>query len=82
MGVGRAIISTPYLHDKEMLNHRRGLFCKFRSSKSITRRIFELLDNEDLRLTMQKESYKYSRNFTWEAVAEKYSKVFRSLLMN
>jgi glycosyltransferase involved in cell wall biosynthesis len=80
MGAGKAIISTPYLHAKEALAQNRGLLCKFKDSKSISKNISQLANNPKLRRSLQKRTYKYSRNFTWKKVAEKYVTLFRSLI--
>ena len=80
MGTGKAIISTPYLHAQEALAEGRGLLCKFRDHKSITERIIQLLENEDLRRNMQRKVYSYSRDFTWAAVAKRYAGLFRRMI--
>ena len=38
LGAGRAVVSTPYLHAKEVLSHGRGLFCEFRNPDSIAKK--------------------------------------------
>ena len=80
MGTGKAIISTPYLHAQEALAEDRGLLCKFRDHKSITERIIQLLENEELRRNMQRKVYSYSRDFTWAAVAKRYAGLFRRMI--
>ena len=80
MGTGKAIIATPYLHAQEALSEGRGLLCKFKNYKSITERIFQLLEDEKLRKNMQKTVYNYSRDFTWVAVAKKYAALYRRIL--
>lgn len=80
MGTGKAIIATPYLHAQEALSKDRGLLCKFKDHKSITKRIFQLLEDEKLRRKIQKKVYKYIRHFTWTAVAKKYAKLYRRIL--
>ena len=80
MGTGKAIIATPYLHAKEALAKGRGLFCKFRDHKSIADVINQLLEDEELRRSIQKKVYSYSRSFTWPAVANKYAELYRRIL--
>ena len=80
MGTGKAIIATPYLHAQEALAKGRGLLCKFKDQKSITEHIFKLLEDEKLRKKIQKKVYKYSRDFTWARVAQKYTKLYRRIL--
>ncbi|MDH5770613.1 MAG: glycosyltransferase family 4 protein [Candidatus Bathyarchaeota archaeon] len=80
LGTGKAIISTPYLHAEETLADGRGLICKFRNPTSIAECINRLLGDPELRLSLERKAYAYSRNFTWPKVAEKYAKLFNRLL--
>ncbi len=80
LGTGKAIVSTPYLHAEEALAEGRGLLCKFRNPASIADCINRLLEDEELRLSLEKKAYAYSRNFTWPKVAEEYVKLFNRLL--
>ena len=80
LGTGKAIVSTPYLHAEEALAEGRGLLCKFRKPASITDCINKLLEDEELRLSLEKRAYTYSRSFTWPKVAQEYAKLFNCLL--
>ncbi len=80
LGTGKAIISTPYLHAEEALADGRGLLCKFRNPNSVAECINKLLEDPELRLSLEKKAYAHSRNFTWPKVAEKYVKLFNRLL--
>jgi glycosyltransferase involved in cell wall biosynthesis len=82
MAAGKAIISTPYLHAQEALADGRGVFCKFRNPKSITDQIELLLDNPELKETIEKKVYAYSRESIWSKVAKKYVKVFKQSIGN
>jgi len=75
LGAGRAIISTPYLHAQEVLAENRGLFCKFKDSKSIADCLIKLSD-DNLRKNIENKAYKYSRRFLWSSVAKKYEELF------
>jgi glycosyltransferase involved in cell wall biosynthesis len=79
LGTGRAVISTPYLHAQEVLAEGRGLFCKFKDANSVAACIEKLLD-ENLRRTMQRKAYKYSRRFVWSNVAKEYLKLFKRII--
>ncbi len=80
MGTGKAIIATPYLHAQEALAEGRGLLCKFRDHRSITKCISQLLEDEELRRNMQRKVYSYSRDFTWDVVAKRYAGLYRRML--
>ena len=75
LGAGKAVVSTPYLHAKEVLGEGRGLFCKFRDHRTIAEGINKLL-NEELRTSIQGKAYEYSRKFVWSSVAKEYVKLF------
>lgn len=80
LGTGRAIISTPYLHAKEVLANGRGLLCRFKNPDSITESIDTLLKDKRLRRNMEKKAYEYSRRFVWSNVAKRYAKLFKRVL--
>jgi glycosyltransferase involved in cell wall biosynthesis len=80
LGTGKAIISTPYLHAEEALADGRGILCKFNNPASIAECINQLLEDPELRLSLERKTYAYSRNFTWPKVAEKYVKLFNNFL--
>ncbi len=79
LGTGRAIISTPFLHAKEVLANGRGLFCEFNSPNSIAKCMERLLENEALRKSLQRKAYAYSRGFVWSNVARDYAEVFEQV---
>jgi polysaccharide biosynthesis protein PslF len=79
MGAGIPVISTPYIHAKEVLTDNGGLFCEFQNSDSIADCIGKLFD-DDLRLRMAQKNYDYSRRFTWSNVAAGYADAFNSVL--
>jgi polysaccharide biosynthesis protein PslF len=81
LGAGKAVVSTPYYHAKEVLANGRGILCKFEDSASISAAICELLD-DDLRIKIQKTAYKYSRRFLWKNVAKKYVNLIKSITEN
>ncbi len=77
LAAGRSVVSTPYLHAKEVLSHGRGLFCKFRNPDSIAEEVRKLLENDRLRRDIEKKAYRYSRGFIWPKVAQKYTDVLK-----
>jgi len=80
LGAGRAVVSTPYLHAKEVLSHGRGLFCEFNNPDSITHEVKKLLENKELRREMEKKAYRYSRSFIWPKVARRYADIFKRVI--
>jgi len=80
LGAGRAVVSTPYIHAKEVLSHGRGLFCEFKNPDSIAEEVKKLLENVKLRRDIEKKVYRYSRGFVWSKVAQKYTDIFKQAI--
>jgi glycosyltransferase involved in cell wall biosynthesis len=76
LAAGRAIVSTPYLHAKEVLNNGRGVLCDFKNSASIVDALETLLSNESLKRETETKAYEYSRSFIWSRVAKRYTALF------
>src|ERR1700747_1724098 len=66
LGAGKAIISTPYWHAKELLAEKRGVVVPFEDPGSIATATIRLLDNDAERHAMRKRAYLYSRGTTWQ----------------
>jgi glycosyltransferase involved in cell wall biosynthesis len=80
LGAGRAIVSTPFYYATEVLADGRGLLCKFKSPKSITKSIRQLLENPEQRASIEKLAYKYGQEMTWPKVAWKYASLFKEVI--
>lgn len=80
MGCGRAVISTSFLHAQDIVNDERGILVDFRNPKSYEKAIMNLLNNTELRKSMEKNSYYYTRPMTWPNVAMHYCDVFNKHL--
>ena len=76
MGCGRAIVSTPFLHAKEIVSQERGLLVKFRDSELFADAIIKILSDPGLKEEMGRNAYSYTRHMTWSSVALDYKKVF------
>jgi polysaccharide biosynthesis protein PslF len=79
LAVGKAVVSTPYLHAKEALGDGRGVFCRFSDSESIAEKVTDVIENKPLRKALEHKAYLYSRKFTWPKVAKKYLDLFDQL---
>lgn len=76
MGTGKAVVSTPYWHAKELLDDNRGRFVPFHDSDAIADQVIDLLDNEQELNTMRKRAYNYCRKMVWQRVAQDYLDLF------
>jgi glycosyltransferase involved in cell wall biosynthesis len=77
-GLGKAVISTPYWHARELLDDGRGILVPFGDSKAIGSEIAALLTNDVRRHAMRKRAYAASRSMTWAQTAKRYLAAFES----
>ncbi|HEX6507233.1 MAG TPA: glycosyltransferase family 4 protein [Chloroflexota bacterium] len=77
IGMGKAIISTPYLHATEALAEGRGLLAELRSAESIAQCILIMLDNPHDRREMEDRMAAYGKRFAWPLVGAQYVELFR-----
>src|ERR1019366_261659 len=77
LGAGKAIISTPYWHAKELLAERRGVIVPFDNPGAIAEAVLALLENDAERHAMRKRAYLYSRGTTWPKTAHAYMASFQ-----
>jgi hypothetical protein len=75
-GLGKAIVSTPYWHARELLANDCGILVPFGDSKAIGKEIAALLIDDDRRFAMRRRAYASSRSMTWPRIAERYLSVF------
>ena len=76
-GAGKAIISTPYWHAKELLADNRGVLVPFENPDAIAEAVVKLLENDGERHAMRKRAYLYSRATTWPKTARAYMASFQ-----
>ncbi|MGA2571047.1 MAG: glycosyltransferase family 4 protein [Terracidiphilus sp.] len=77
LGAGKAIISTPYWHAKELLADKRGVIVPFDNPDAIAESVIALLENDAERHAMRKRAYLRSRGTTWPTTARAYMATFQ-----
>ena len=77
-GLGKAVVSTPYWHARELLADGRGILVPFGDAAAIGSEIAGLLTDDARRQAMRKRAYASSRSMTWERTAERYLAAFES----
>jgi glycosyltransferase involved in cell wall biosynthesis len=77
-GLGKAVVSTPYWHAKELLSDGRGILVPFGDAKAVSTEIAGLLTNDIRRHSMRKRAYAASRSMTWVLMAKRYLAVFET----
>lgn len=75
-GCGKAVISTPYWHAKDLLMDGKGILIPFNEPAKTSEAIIELIENETKRHTIRKLAYTAGREMTWNIVASHYLDVF------
>jgi glycosyltransferase involved in cell wall biosynthesis len=78
-GLGKAIVSTPYWHARELLADGGGILVPFGDSPAIGREIAKLLTDDVRRNAMRKRVYASSRLMTWPRIAERYLTVIEAV---
>src|SRR5712691_4789656 len=81
-GLGRAVVSTPYWHAKELLSDGRGILVPFGDAEAVSTEIAGLLTNDVRRHAMRKGAYAASRSMTWVQTAKRYLTVFETAREN
>lgn len=75
-GLGKAVVSTPYWHAKELLADGRGILVPFSDAGATAKAIGQLLIDRRRRQSMSRRAYASSRSMTWPRVARRYLDVF------
>jgi hypothetical protein len=75
-GLGKAVVSTPYWHAKELLGDGRGILVPFGDAQALGTEITNLLGNDVRRHTMRRRAYAASRSMTWDQTARRYVAAF------
>jgi glycosyltransferase involved in cell wall biosynthesis len=77
LGAGKAIVSTPYWHAKELLAEKRGVIVPFQNPDAIAEAVLALLENNAERHAMRKRAYLHARGTTWAKTARAYMASFQ-----
>jgi len=77
-GLGKAVVSTPYWHAKELLADGHGILVPFADAKALSIEIAGLLTNDVRRHAMRKRAYTASRSMTWAQTAKRYLAAFET----
>lgn len=80
MGLGKAVISTPYWYAQEMLAEGRGVLVPFNNAETLAEKLINLLQNDVERNAIRKRAYQYCRSMTWKNVAQAYINLFKKVI--
>jgi glycosyltransferase involved in cell wall biosynthesis len=76
-GAGKAVISTPYWHAKELLADQRGILVPFSDPEAIADGVNRFLRDPVLMTATRKRAWKLGRGMIWPAVAQQYMESFQ-----
>jgi glycosyltransferase involved in cell wall biosynthesis len=77
LAAGKAIVSTPYLYARFLLDEGRGMLVDFRNSGEIAEKVSHILDDPALQDRLESRALAYGRQMLWPAVGERYFGLFR-----
>jgi len=80
LGVGCAVISTPYWYATELLADGRGRLFGFNNSDELAGILLELFDHPDQLKALQQKASAYGKEISWPRVGEKYIALTKSIL--
>lgn len=71
VGVGKAVISTPYVHATEILDQEHGILIGFHDHAGFARQINRLLGDRHARHELSRRAYARGRTMLWSQLAER-----------
>ena len=72
VGVGAAVLSTPYWHAAELLAEGRGRLFNFKDSDELAETLNELLNHPEQMKEMKLKAAEFGKGITWPKTGEKY----------
>ena len=80
VGLGRAVISTPYVHARELLGETGGTLVEPGDPAAIARAVNRLLDSPDELEAVQLKTYRRGRKTTWSHFAAKAGAMLKAIV--
>ena len=81
VGLGKVVVSTPYLYAKELLADGRGFLVPFNDDEFMSTLITNVVQDESMGNAARKQAYKHGRRMAWPHVAKELEQVFREELL-
>ncbi len=76
LGKGKVVVSTPYLHAREVLAGGRGKLVDFKDHTGFGIALNELLDDKEIRRQMTGKALALGRKTIWPLIARRYTMLF------
>jgi glycosyltransferase involved in cell wall biosynthesis len=80
VGVGKAVVSTPYVHATEILSDGHGVLVDFGDAAAFAREINGLLASERNRVALSRRAYARGRTMIWARNAEASAELLAAAL--
>ena len=80
VGAGAAVVSTPYWHAQELLDHDRGRLFDFKDPEALANIVINLLDDDVVLTTLKQNAYEYGLHLRWPVVGAEFIKVAQEAL--
>jgi glycosyltransferase involved in cell wall biosynthesis len=75
VGAGAAVVSTPYWHAQELLDHNRGRLFDFKDTDALADIVNELMDQDRLLKELKENAYEYGLHLRWPVTGAEFIKV-------
>lgn len=79
IGLGKPVVSTPFVHAREILAHEHGRLVPFHDSEALSRQVVNLLSHPNERLALRRRAYALGRTMLWPCLAEAMMAIFLSV---
>ncbi len=76
VGMGKAVVSTPYWYAEELLSDSRGVLVNFADAKGMAEALKGLIGDSMRRNKMRKAAYEFGRTMVWREVGRQYVEMF------
>ena len=80
LGAGKAIVSTPYLHAREVLSEGRGILVPFRNSVEIGDAVNKVLADPVFKRGLEDRAFAYGRQMAWPAIGKRVLALMQDIL--
>lgn len=80
VGVGSAVVSTPYWHATELLSEGRGVLFDFGKTDQLSDVLIDLLDNPEKRLEIRRKAREHGHKITWPKIGGIYNEVVQTVV--
>jgi glycosyltransferase involved in cell wall biosynthesis len=80
LAAGTAIVSTPYLYARFLLDEDRGVLVDFRSESEIGQAVSYLLDHPQIQRSLERRGSLYGQQMSWPAVGAHYLNLFETVV--